>query len=417
MKIKVKGFKPTESQRAILSAVNTHKYVIASYSRQQGKSTIASYLVIKWLLSPKEDIIYFTPTYNLAKNFFGKITKLLPKELVTKSNASELVIEMKTQSTLRFFSNEAAQTARGSNCTRMIIDEAAYQKDDIDGQSFWYNIVTPLLKAHGKTCLIISTPFSTSGFFYELAQKAINGEKGYIFLKRTIYEDELITKEEIEELKKGYPELAWKTEFECEWVANAMSVFPTYDDRFIDNFKFNKTSKLYIGVDLSSVGEDDTIVSIVNDSQMIQFIIKGDFDSRYRQIATIINEYNPIGTYIESNGVGSPQINEILKLVKRKSNVLPFTTTNETKKEQVGLLSVAIQNKTISFDKNNTLLYSQFGSFTYKLTKNGNITYAAQGALHDDAVLSAMIAMQAREDFKYNTNISFAKANRAFKIQ
>lgn len=141
----------------------------------------------------------------------------------------------------------------GSNCTRLIIDEAAYIKDEIDGQSFYYNIVVPLLKAKGKTTILISTPFGRQGFFYELCMRGLKGEKGYKYIHHTIYDDELITKEEIEELKKDYPPLAWKCEFECQFLTNAMSVFPDFEDCFVNNFHFNTNTDIYCGLDLSSV--------------------------------------------------------------------------------------------------------------------------------------------------------------------
>lgn len=60
-----------------------------------------------------------------------------------------------------------------------------------------------------------------------------------IYILRTIYDDALISNEQIEELKKGYPELAWKTEFLCEFLTNALSVFPDYEQCFKDyNFNF-----------------------------------------------------------------------------------------------------------------------------------------------------------------------------------
>lgn len=114
MKIKIQGIKPTKVQRELIQAIKSGKYhtICAAYSRQIGKSVAMQLLCIEWLLSKNEEVIYFTPTYNLAKNFFGKIIKILPKEVVTKSNSSELIVETITGSKLRFFSGEAAQTAR-----------------------------------------------------------------------------------------------------------------------------------------------------------------------------------------------------------------------------------------------------------------------------------------------------------------
>lgn len=400
---KIKGIKPTKVQRELINAIksNKYKYICAAFSRQIGKSVTMQIMCVEWLLSPNEEIIYFTPTYNLAKNFYSKLIKILPQNLITKCNSSELIIETITNSKLRFFSGEAAQTARGNNCTRLIIDEAAYIKEEIDGQNFWYNIVVPLLKAKGKTAILISTPFGKQGFFYDLCMKGYRGEEGYCYINKTIYDDELITREQIEELKKGYPQMAWECEFECKFLSNALSVFPDYEERFVEGFNFNK-SNICCGIDLSSVGEDNTVVTFINDkNQVEQHIINGELDYKYRQIANLINSYNPRLTYIESNSIGDVMINEIKKYVKNKQKVQAFTTTNETKKIQVGLVSVAITNKEITFDKNNKILYSEFGTFSYKLSKNNNITYAATAGNHDDTVMSLCLAMQAKEDSKY----------------
>ena len=62
---------------------------------------------------------------------------------------------------------------------------------------------------------------------------------------------------------------------------------------------------------------------------------------------------------------------------------------------------MAIANNEIHFEPDNKLLYSELGTFTYHLTKTGNITYAAVDGKHDDTVTSLGIAMQCKEDFKY----------------
>lgn len=262
---------------------------------------------------------------------------------------------------------------------------------------------------------MISTPFSTTGFFYELCMRAIKGEEGYIFIKRTIYDDALISPAEIEELKKGYPELAWRTEFLCEFMTNALSVFPDYEKCFKE-YQF-ENNNIYCGIDLSTVGDDNTIITFINNkNQTLQFNIKGDLDNKYKQIADILNKYNPVATYIEVNSIGEVMYNEIRKLLKHKDTFHKFTTTNDSKKEYVNKLSVLIMNDNIEFEKENKLLYSELGTFTYKLTKNGNITYAAIPTAHDDTITSLGMAIQSKEDFKYTNNVMFAKRNIAKKL-
>ena len=415
MKLNVKGIKLTESQKIIYNYANDkeHKYVMANLSRQQGKTTVVTLLCIQWLSKPNEEIIYFTPTFTLAKRIYASIVKMLPMTFVSKSNSSDLIIESITGSKLRFFSGEAAQSARGSNCTKLIIDEAAYIKEEIDGQSFYFNIVLPLTKVHCNKIIMISTPKSTFGFFYNLCMQAMSGEReDMVYIKRTIYEDALIKPEEIEELKKGYPPMAWKCEFECMFLTDALSVFPDYERCFdIDKYR---NDKCWIGIDPSSVGDDNTIVTLVNyHNEVKQYKIDGSLDSKYSQIASIINKADPVATYIESNSIGEVMANEIKKQLRKKSSFHTFATTNESKKDYISLIAVGVANKTLHFEKENKLLYSEMSTFTYKLTKTGNITYAAQEPFHDDTVTSLGIALQCKEDYKFSgvNNLSFVNIN------
>lgn len=415
MRLNVKGIKLTESQKIIYNYANDkeHKYVMANLSRQQGKTTVVTLLCIQWLSKPNEEIIYFTPTFTLAKRIYASIVKMLPRTFVSKSNSSDLIIESITGSKLRFFSGEAAQSARGSNCTKLIIDEAAYIKEEIDGQSFYFNIVLPLTKVHCNKIIMISTPKSTFGFFYNLCMQAMSGEReDMVYIKRTIYEDALIKPEEIEELKKGYPPMAWKCEFECMFLTDALSVFPDFERCFdIDKYR---NDKCWIGIDPSSVGDDNTIVTLVNyHNEVKQYKIDGSLDSKYSQIASIINKADPVATYIESNSIGEVMANEIKKQLRKKSSFHTFATTNETKKDYISLIAVGVANKTLHFEKENKLLYSEMSTFTYKLTKTGNITYAAQEPFHDDTVTSLGIALQCKEDYKFSgvNNLSFVNIN------
>ena len=410
MKVNIKGIKLTESQKLIYNAANDkeHRIVMCNLSRQQGKTTVVMLLCMKWLTEKNQDIIYFTPTFTLAKRIYNNIMKMLPLQFVRKANASDLFIEAINGSQLRFFSGEAAQAARGSNCTKLVIDEAAYIKQEIDGQDFYYNIVLPLTKVHCDKIVMISTPKSTFGFYHDLCMQAISGERDdMIYIKRTIYQDSLIKPEEIEELKKGYPPMAWKCEFECQFISNALSVFQDYDACFDETYT---TGKCWVGIDPSSVGEDNTILTVINEkNQVKQYKIDGELDSKYAQIAKLINHYNPVATYIENNSIGEVMANEIKKQLIRKSNFYTFSTTNESKKDYISLIAVAIANNEIHFEPDNKLLYSELGTFTYHLTKTGNITYAAVDGKHDDTVTSLGIAMQCKEDFR-----NYGKNNNTF---
>lgn len=391
------------------------RFLVARWSRQCGKTIFAEIMLIEYLCKPNTFNAYISPTFSQGKKVFAELTQLLEGSgIIKKSNAADLKIETIYGSTLKFFSMESPTSIRGNTVSGILVmDEAAFFPIQLSsGEDPYYNVIYPVLKARKPKVLVISTPNGRQGMYHDLYLKAYNGEKGYYQITATIYDDDLITKEEIEELKKGYPPLAFKQEFEVEFLDNALTVFPNFETCF--DGKYEK-KKCWIGIDPSSVGEDNTIVSIINTDDVVrQYKVEGTLDQKYDKIAKIINEYNPVASYIENNSIGEVMANEIKKKLIRKSNFYSFTTTNESKKQYISMLAVDIANNAIHFEENNRLLYSELSTFTFKLTKGGNITYAARDGFHDDTVTSLGVCLQCREDFKNNgfNNLNFITTRR-----
>lgn len=390
------------------------KFLVARWSRQCGKTVFSEIMMIEYLCVPHTFNAYISPTFAQGKKVFAELTQLLEGTgIVKKANAADLKIESVYGATLKFFSMESPTSIRGNTVSGILVmDEAAFFPTQLStGEDPYYNVIFPIIKARKPKVLVISTPNGRQGMYYDLYLKAFNEEKGYHQLTATIYDDDLITKEEIEELKRGYPPLAFKQEFEVEFLDNALTVFPNFSTCFDGHYD---GGKCWIGIDPSSVGDDNTIVSIINtEGQVKQYKVDGTLDQKYDRIAKIINDYHPQATYIENNSIGEVMANEIKKKLIRKSNFYTFTTTNETKKQYISLLAVDIANNAIHFEEDNRLLYSELSTFTFKLTKTGNITYAAKEGYHDDTVTSLGVCLQCREDFKYTgeNNYHFVKMN------
>ena len=386
------------------------QFLIARWSRQCGKTVFAEIMMIEYLCKSKTFNAYISPTFAQGKKVFSELTQLLEGTgIIKKANASDLKIESVYGSSLKFFSMESPVSIRGNTVSGILVmDEAAFFPTELsDGSDPYYNVIFPIIKARKPKVLVISTPNGRQGMYYDLYLKAYNGEKGYKELTASIYDDDLITKEEIESLKRGYPPLAFQQEFEVEFLDNALTVFPNFANCFDGKYD---GGRCWIGVDPSSVGSDNTIVSIVDgNNQVKQYKVDGTLDMKYEKIAKIINEYHPVATYIENNSIGEVMANEIKKKLHFKNNFYSFTTTNESKKQYISLLSVLIANNNIHFEEENRLLYSELSTFTFKLTKSGNITYAAKEGYHDDTVTSLGIALQCKEDFKASgsPNINF----------
>lgn len=367
-----------------------------------GKTVLAEIMLIEYLFKPNTYNVYISPTFQLGRKVYTEITKMLEgKGVIKKANASTLTVETIYGSTLQCHSIEAYTSIRGTTVSGiLILDECAYYADILpNGEEPFSNVIYPIIKARKPKVLCISTPRGKRGMYWQLYLRAVNGEKGYREITSTIFDDSLVSEEEINEIKRNISDIAFRQEFMVEFLDSSLTFFEGFENCFVKDMQYNGT-KEWIGVDLSGDGTDETIVTKVNDNnQVIQYKIEGTLDQKYRKIADIINQTNPVASYIENNGLGAPMINEIKKLVKRKSNIYEWNTSNSSKEEIISYLAVKVANKELYF--NDSELYSQFGTFICKISKTKKLTFAAQEGKKDDRVMSLAIALRCMEDFKY----------------
>lgn len=320
---------------------------------------------------------------------------MIPREYVKSANGSDLMIETIFGSSLSMFSAESGDSLRGLTFNYLICDEFAFFNNS---EQLWNEVLFPTVKVKGKKVIFVSTPAGKNNIFHKMYVRGLSGKaeyNHYASLRKTIYDDGLIGSDEIENIKAQIPPLAFKQEFMVEFLDSSLTYFSGFEECFKD-YVYNRSEKQWGGIDLSTVGEDDTIVTFINESkQTIQYNIKGTLDQKYRQIAELLNNTPGLQkVYIESNGVGAPMINEIRKLVKNQGLIHEWTTTNESKVNILSNLALKISRKEISFGNDNKTLYSQFSTFIYKYTKTGKLQLEAQSGSHDDTVLSLGMALE-----------------------
>lgn len=395
----------TDSQtnvRNVIQELDT-RFMVCKMSRQCGKSILAEVLAIETLCKHNSYSAYITPTFALGEKIFDELVQILtPTGLLKKANASKMLIETIFGSKLKFFSFQNANAIRGFTVKDgyLFLDEAAFYPDKLPDGSDPFGVIFPLIKAHLKKnkILMISTPNGKRGLFYESYMKALSKVEGWKCYSADIYQDQLLTEDEIQFIKESMSELAFRQEFLVEFLENGLTYFLGFDKCFT-KFKYDDSLPQYIGVDLSANGKDETIVTKINSkNQVKQYSVKGTLDSKYQQISNIINATaNLKNAYIENNGIGAVMINEIQKLVKNKNLIQEFNTTNKTKNEILSAVSVDIAKGEIYFDKEDTQLYSQFSTFTAKYSKTGQVQLEALPGYHDDRIMSLGIAHQAKE--------------------
>ena len=384
------------------------KVLVARWSRQSGKSVFAEIALIESMCKSLTFNAYISPTYSQGRKVYKEITQLLENTgVIKKANASTLTIQTIFNSYLQFFTMESPTAIRGYTISGLLVlDEASFFPDVLtDGSEPWSSVIMPITKARKPKILVISTPKGKRGMFYDMYMKAVGGEKGYREISATIYDDDLVSEEEIEDIKKSVSPIGFQEEFLVEFLDSSLTFFKGYEHCFSE-FNYDHNKKQWIGIDLSANGEDATIVTKINeDMQVKQYKVEGTLDSKYQQIADIIN--STVGlqmAYLEINGIGAVMLNEIEKLVSNKSKLREWTTTNQTKESAVSSLAMAIANKNIHFNTIDNELYSELGTFIVKYTKTGKMQFEAQSGKHDDRCMSLAIALQCKQD--YDTKVT-----------
>lgn len=368
-------------------------------------------MLIEYLFKKNTYNVYISPTFQLGRKVYTEITKMLEgKGVIKKANASTLTIETIYGSTLQCHSIEAYTSIRGTTVSGILVmDECAYYPDLLpNGEEPFSNVIYPIIKARKPKVLCISTPRGKRGMYWQLYLRAVDKEKGYREITSTIFDDSLVSESEINEIKRNISDIAFRQEFLVEFLDSSLTFFKGYQDCFSD-FTFNEKEKIHIGVDLAANGEDATVVTLINESMQVkQYVIEGTLDVKYNKIANFINSVpNLVAAYLENNGVGTPMINEIKRLVRHRSKIYEWTTTNSSKEEIVSDMAVKIANKEIHFNNDDAGLFAELGSFIVKYTKSGRMQFEAQSGKHDDKVLSACIALRCKNDLKYNAQNGF----------
>ena len=409
----------SKSQKEVYDLVQDkrYKFITVAFSRQSGKTVLMECLCIEWLFGRYNSIAYICRNFVLAKKLYRELIRILPKNVIKSANGADFFIESIYGSTLNFYSAEQGASLRGQTFSHMICDEFAFFKQEqTDGTHLWNDILSPTLKARGKKCIFVSTPLGKNNIFYEMFQRGLSEEfPKYTSILKTIYDDGFIQPNEIEEIKKSIPELSFKQEYLCEWLDDGLSFFQGFSDCFdIDKYEGKKS---WIGIDCSGDGSDSTVCAKISDKGDVElFEAVGTLDMKYRQIADFVNKTNAVAVFCEINGLGSPMYNEIRKLVKNKSKLYEWVTSNSSKEEIISNLAVEIANKDIHFLKNDMKLYNELGNFVVSVSKSRKLTFAARGSGHDDRVLATAIALKCKNDFRYIglNNNNFVKANIKF---
>jgi len=392
--IEVQGFNPTEKQKLIIEACTdeTTKYIVGCFGRQAGKSFTAQNLLLKWILEDNGSIgMWVSPVYSQSKKVFQELTTTIGDTGLTKSvNKSELTITFINGSVLYFRSGEREDTLRGYTLDYLVIDEAAYIKNEV-----WTTVLRPTVLVRGKKVLFISTP-KGKNWFYEIAMRGMSDDyPQYKTFHATSFDTPFITQEELQEAKLSLPDSIYRQEILAEFIDDGGEVFAGLTLTAVMTSYTNKDDKerYYAGLDFGRQN-DYTVLTILNSKgEMVDFYRERQksWDIIISELLVLLKKWKPV-LYAEVNSIGDVLFEN---LKKQYPSIQPFVTNNESKQNLIEDLIMGMNEDKIKLPTKelNADLYKELSVFTYEYSpRTRRVKYGAPNGFHDDCVISLALS-------------------------
>ena len=385
------GFRPHKGQQEFLDLLfsTDSKYYTLVSSRQAGKSILGMNLLLYFAINQKgSKTAFISPTYQQVRKVMEELHDAIADANITsKVNFSNHEIHLLNGSVIYFRSAENYDALRGYTFDYMLLDEAAYVKEQ-----GWRSAIQPTVLIKGKKVILMSTPRGRD-FFYEMYQLGQSPDHpNYQSFKMTYDGNPFVDMSEIEAARKTLPPAIFKAEYEGEFIEGESQVFQNYT-----NCTFNHWPKaqgqIYLGVDLAQSNDYTCATAIDSKGNVIEIYRENqkDWSHMVNQIVQMAKKYQA-NVLVESNSIGSPVIEMIQKQYVK---IEGFATTNKSKKEIIEGLILDFADETIQIPSPELFkeLHDELEVFEMKYSpKSRSVIYAAREPFHDDLIMSLAIA-------------------------
>ena len=386
-----KGFNPTPQQIKVIQKVlyTDAKYITTVSPRQAGKTMLAINMMLYFAINNKNTTTCFiSPIYSQARKVMEELYDAIKEsDIVDKANFSNFEIKLKTGSKILFKSAEREDGLRGYTFDYLIIDEAAYIKEDA-----WKRAIQPTVFIKGKKVLLFSTPRGRD-WFYNTHQMGKNPEfKQYQSCRMSYQGNPYVNMEEIESAKKALPEAIFRAEYLGEFLEGESMVFQNFSTNNLTQYP-RPVGKVYAALDTGQ-SNDFTVCTAIDSTGKVVDIYRDNkktYEQMIGEVLKLVRKHNAT-LLVETNSIGGPVMEA---LQKEWQDTHPFNTSNSSKREIIEGLILAFNEGTIQIPsiELNPDLHHELEVFEMNYNpKTRTVQYNARPPFHDDMVISLALA-------------------------
>ncbi|MFH1282443.1 MAG: terminase family protein, partial [bacterium] len=362
------------------------RFRILSSGRRFGKSEAAVNEAIKFAAMHPNSIIWVVaPVFAQSMINWRKFKKFIPPEIIKGApHLSEKYIELMNGSTIWIKSGDNPDNLRGEGIHFLIIDEAAMVKKEV-----WEEALRPALSDTAGKAVMISTPKGHNWFFDIWVRGQDSEFPDYQSWSHPTSDNPYIEASEIIEAQTTLPELVYRQEYLAEFLDDIGAVFRGIELCIKGRLTDPVPKHSYImGVDLAKY-TDFTVLCVMNQlGELVYYSRFNQIDWAFQKerIITVANKYNA-KIVIDSTGIGDAITED---LTRSGMKIEGYKFTNESKKQLIEGLSIAIEQQRISFPDIPELI-NELRIFGYTISKTGLIRYNAPPSYHDDCFVKGTL--------------------------
>lgn len=339
------------------------------------------------------------PTYDLAMEEWRHAEALLRHVIDwDKTSRQKKVMFFITGDELEIKSADSKDTTlRGAGLDYAIMAEAARIPREA-----WEQGIRPALSDKLGRAVFGSTPKGRN-WFYDLYIRGLSGDKDYKSWQLPSNSRPTFPAEEWEALRRTLPELVFKQEFMAEFLEDTAAVFRKISGCVGGEFQaVVKDHKYLIGADLART-IDFTVLTVMDlETQHVVYwdrFNQLEWTFQKERIKWLAKLYNNAQVWMDSTGLGDP-IEHDLRRAEVKVQGIKFTS--ESKKEMIEFLSIAIEQKMITYPEIPVLM-NELSSFEYEILPSGAVRYCAPENQHDDCVMSLALCVWGLKNILYRS--------------
>lgn len=182
----------------------------------------------------------FCPQYKFLTEIYQELMDRL-RPLKPQASKTEGVMRLPTGGRIDYWSLENEACGRGRKYHLVLMDEAAFGKNDIL-EATWERAIMPTLVDYKGTCFMFSTPngISDDNFFYKASQDPM-----WRKFQAPSSTNPYLPADELERIKETTHPLVYRQEFEAEFISWSGEVFFSLDRLLEDGKPVSDDAKIH----------------------------------------------------------------------------------------------------------------------------------------------------------------------------